>query len=167
MDSDKVIRQSKQTLVESTMQMAKLWASCRSKDPRSKVGACIYDLGSGAMFFGYNGFPKGVADYERDWRNTELAEFELRKYDLVVHAEMNAIRKALAAAADLENSFLVCSHHPCPDCMKNIIASSGIRTVYYENDTYSSFDERARFVCTEIANKLDIKLIKVETENAG
>lgn len=49
-----------------------------------------------------------------------------------VHAEMSAIFNAVNNGHNLKGKIMVCTHFPCPDCMK-YIAASGIRAVYYEN----------------------------------
>ena len=49
-----------------------------------------------------------------------------------VHAEMAAMFHAVKRGYNLTGKTIVCTHYPCPDCMK-YIAASGITTVYYEN----------------------------------
>ena len=58
-----------------------------SKDPSTKVGAVLV-RDNRIVSVGYNGFPEGVDDSEERYNNREL------KYDLVVHAEVNAIISA-------------------------------------------------------------------------
>jgi len=59
-----------------------------SKDPSTKVGAVLVDTEGRVVGTGYNGFPKGVHDDPSRYANREL------KYELVVHAEINAILTA-------------------------------------------------------------------------
>ena len=59
-----------------------------SKDPSTKVGAVLVDKEGRVVGTGYNGFPRGVDDSEERYNNREL------KYELVVHAEVNAILTA-------------------------------------------------------------------------
>lgn len=60
-----------------------------SKDPSTKVGAVIINSQSNNIIsLGYNGFPRGVGDGEDRYLNRDL------KYQLVVHAEENAIISA-------------------------------------------------------------------------
>ena len=55
-----------------------------SKDPSTKVGAVIVNENKQIVSMGYNGFPRGVRDdYRLENRET--------KYNLIVHAEANAI----------------------------------------------------------------------------
>ena len=62
--------------------------STASKDPSTKVGAVLVDAQGRVVGTGYNGFPRGVDDSEDRYNNREL------KYELVVHAEINAILTA-------------------------------------------------------------------------
>ncbi|WLA44136.1 deaminase [Bradyrhizobium elkanii] len=62
--------------------------STASKDPSTKVGAVIVRPDRTMASFGYNGFPRGIADTEERLNNREV------KYDLVVHGEINAILTA-------------------------------------------------------------------------
>lgn len=59
-----------------------------SKDPSTQVGAVLVSGDGQREFVGYNGFPRGIADTDERLNNREL------KYQMVVHAEINAILKA-------------------------------------------------------------------------
>lgn len=148
------------SLVDSLMQVVHTWATMRSKDPSTKVGACIYHADTGGLFLGYNGFPSGVPDLKDTWENRD-PEKGLTKYDLVIHAEHNAILKALKAGVDLTKCVLVCTHIPCPKCMRDVIAANKIPKVFYRSPTFNSFSERDRFVVFSIAKSLNIELVKV------
>ena len=133
--SDEVYR-SARSIPEALMRQAWWWAQDRSKDPRTKVGAVVYDLRTGASFFGYNGFNPGMPDYKEVWdcRDPEAA---INKYNFVRHAEANALTKAQQLLGNLEGCFLVVTHLPCPACMKDWVAPSGIKQVYF-NDEHDS-----------------------------
>lgn len=62
--------------------------SSASKDPSTKVGAVIVRPDRTMASFGYNGFPRGIADTEERLNDRET------KYGLVVHGEINAILTA-------------------------------------------------------------------------
>lgn len=114
---------------EYFMAMAKL-AAFRSKDPNTKVGACIVNTLNRVVGLGYNGFPLGCSDRIYPWqREGELLD---TKYPYVVHAELNAI---LNSTRDLEGCTIYVSLFPCNECAKAII-QSGIRKVVYEEDKY-------------------------------
>jgi dCMP deaminase len=92
-------------------------AAKKSKDPNTKVGALVVKNNKAVP--GYNGFPRGVIDYEYRWQRPE-------KYNWVVHAECNAI---LTARMDLEGATIYITHHsPCGECAK-IIIQAGIKRV--------------------------------------
>lgn len=99
------------------MELARV-ASTMSKDPSSKVGA-VLARGREVVALGFNGFPPGIADDER-------LHDRPAKYELVVHAEMNALLRAGASArgATLYNYRLP----PCLVCAKHVIAA-GVREV--------------------------------------
>ncbi len=148
-------------LHQSVMLVAVTWAESRSKDPSSKVGACVYDEHSGGLYLGYNGFPAGIDDESEIWENNKEGP-DINKYDLVVHAEVNAVRKALMAGVDLEGAILFCTHHPCATCMRDVIGPSGIRQIYFVTDEYRSFTPRVRKVCGYIAGSLGITITKLD-----
>jgi dCMP deaminase len=57
-----------------------------SKDPSTKVGAVLVNsFTNNIISTGFNGFPRGVLDTEERYNKREL------KYQIVVHAEENAI----------------------------------------------------------------------------
>jgi deoxycytidylate deaminase len=114
----------------SCMALAVLWAELRSKDPRTRVGACVYHPKSGGLFLGYNGFPAGVPDLKSVWEQRDRTQQQTSKYHFVVHAEINAIRKALTVFRDLSECLLYVTHYPCHACMKEVI-SAGLKTVVY------------------------------------
>jgi len=60
-----------------------------SKDPSTRVGAVLVGLDREVLSMGYNGFPRGIAD------TPERLNDRPTKYELVVHAEINAIMNAV------------------------------------------------------------------------
>jgi dCMP deaminase len=158
------ILKSKLSTEEAILAVCKLWAESRSKDPSTKVGACIYDPVSGGLFIGYNGFPVGVPDAEETWNQRETTENKLTKYELVIHAEVNAVRKALRAGVDLSTASLVCTHIPCAPCMKNVVLASGIKRVVYELDTYPSREPRESKVVGWLAKIAGVEMVRLESD---
>lgn len=148
------ILKSRDRIEDSIMSVCLMWASSRSKDPSTKVGACIYDKRSGGLFMGYNGFPAGVPDEEEIWKARSAdpnKALMLTKYDLVIHAEVNAVRKALVAGVDMASATLFTTHIPCTDCMKNVVLANDIKLVIYQHVGYQSRTSRDNFVVTELA----------------
>lgn len=133
------ILHSKCDIIISVLEVVKLWAELRSKDPSTKVGAGVYDRSTGAIYLGYNGFPETVVDSRELWDKKKGPG--LTKYDVVVHAETNALSKAMRSGCNISTSFLVCTHIPCLNCIKNEVIAKGIKHVYYESESYDSNSE--------------------------
>lgn len=117
--------------------------SIRSKDPNTQVGAVIVKNGR-IVSSGYNGMPAGYPETPEDWERPN-------KYDLVLHAEVNAI---LHSSASLEGASLYVTLSPCRECAKNVVAS-GIKTVYYSS-TRGEFKESLDYL-----NKCGVVTVKV------
>ena len=108
-----------------------LLSSMRSKDPNTKVGACIVNSEKRIVGIGYNGFPVGCDDNEFPWSRD--GEFLDTKYPYVVHAEPNAI---LNANSRTQGCTLYVSLFPCNECAKLII-QSGIKEIVFMDDKYN------------------------------
>lgn len=91
-----------------------------SKDPSTQCGAVIVDQQNRIISTGYNGFPQKIND------NPMHLVDRKKKYEKVIHAEMNAI---LFANRDLTGCTLYV--HPLPPCSRCavIIIQSGITRV--------------------------------------
>lgn len=113
-----------------------LLSSFRSKDPHTKVGACIVNTKKRIVGIGYNGFPYGCSDEKYPWENNKENKFLDTKYPYVVHAEANAI---LNSTESLDNATLYVSLFPCNECAKLII-QSGIKHIVYMDDKYKGQD---------------------------
>ena len=101
------------------LELAKLVGSW-SKDPSTKVGAVIVDSNNRIVSTGYNGFPRGIQD------STEKLLDREQKYDIIVHAEMNAI--AFANKCLKNCTLYTWPFEPCSRCAGMII-QSGIKRV--------------------------------------
>ena len=100
------------------LELAKLVGSW-SKDPSTQVGAVIVDENNRIVSVGYNGFPRGVEDNDRLFDREE-------KYDIIVHAEVNAL---MFANKSLETCTLYTwPFQPCSRCA-GLIIQSGIKRV--------------------------------------
>lgn len=95
-----------------------------SKDPSTKVGAVIVDDDNRVVSIGYNGFPKGIKDDHR-LDNRDL------KYDMVVHAEANALLFANAPTKGC--TIYTWPFQPCSRCASLIIQAGIRRVVSVEN----------------------------------
>lgn len=104
----------------------------RSKDPHTRVGACIVDPDNKILSVGYNGMPCGCPDDEYPWGNEGDALDT--KYLYVCHAELNAILNY--SGFRLKGARIYTTLFPCNECTKALI-QSGIREVIYKEDKYS------------------------------
>ena len=96
----------------------------RSKDPSTKVGACIVDKKRRIVSMGYNGFPRGCDDTPELYADRNI------KLMRTIHAEVNAI---ITARQDLDGCTLYVSPlHPCSNCAA-IIVQAGIKRVVYKS----------------------------------
>ncbi|MCH2160652.1 MAG: dCMP deaminase family protein [Phycisphaerales bacterium] len=85
-----------------------------SKDPSRGVGCVIVSPNRQIISTGFNGLPRGVDDLpERLERPT--------KYDLIVHAEMNAIIQCARNGISPIGCVLYSSFFPCVNCAIAIV----------------------------------------------
>lgn len=108
--------------------------SLRSHDQNTKVGCVIVDERHRIVSTGYNGFPCGVDDsilpsdrIKTLQVETETGMEDVTKYDVITHAEANAIA---SSRNSLVNCTLYVNLFPCNDCAKLII-TAGIKKVVY------------------------------------
>ena len=125
------MEKAKLTWDEYFMGMAKL-SALRSKDPNTKVGACIVDKDHKVVSNGYNGMPRGIDESKVSWNKGEGLD---SKYLYVCHAEFNAILNTRNGSA-LEGCTLYVTLFPCNECAKAII-QTGIKEVVYCSDKYA------------------------------
>ncbi len=92
-----------------------------SKDPSRGVGAVIVSGNKQVISTGFNGLPRGVED--RPGRLERPV-----KYDLIVHAEMNAIIQCARNGVSPIDCAIYSSFFPCVNCAIAVV-QAGIRTV--------------------------------------
>lgn len=147
-----------------------LLSAKRSKDPNTKVGACIINAKKRIIGIGYNGFPMGCDDDVFPWGSTSENGALDTKYPYVVHAEANAILNTTAQS--LDNASLYVSLFPCNDCAKLII-QSGIKRIVYMDDKYKNEDnniaarkmfDAAGVKYEKLDKKLTVEISEVSTK---
>ena len=111
-----------------------LLSAMRSKDPNTKVGACIVDSDKKVVSIGYNGMPSGCDESQLSWNKGEGLD---SKYLYVCHAEFNAILNTRQGTSALKGCTLYVSLFPCNECTKAII-QTGIKEVVYISNKYEN-----------------------------
>lgn len=109
-------------------------SSERSKDPSTRVGACIVNKDNKILSIGYNGAPIGFDDDIMPWGRE--GDYLDTKYPYVCHSELNAV---LNCSASVKDAIMYVTLFPCSECTK-IIIQSGIKEVIYLCDKYASTD---------------------------
>ncbi len=106
---------------EYYLQIAEITAK-KSKDPSSQVGCVIVDPNNKIVSTGFNGFVAGCDE-------TQMTYERPMKYNLIIHAEMNAL---MFANQSVKGCTVYVTHHPCDNCFKHLL-QAGIKQVYYKS----------------------------------
>ena len=123
--------------VERTvMAVAKVQAGM-SKDT-TQVGAVLIKRTGQIIMSGYNGPPAGLIDSDDKFVRPD-------KYKYAAHAEENLITQAARFGIATDGCIVVCTHAPCPACMRKMIAA-GIVGCIYGDGRYGGLDEGRPFV---------------------
>lgn len=112
-----------------------------SKDPSTKVGAVLVRPDRTVAAIGFNGFARGVADHDHRYADRPT------KYEMVVHAELNALLNAREAVAGY--TLYVTPLPPCSQCAAAII-QQGIKRVVMlmKKDLPSTWADKWRIAST-------------------
>jgi dCMP deaminase len=155
----------------STLLQGKAWGnkyihlakeiSTWSKDPSTKVGAIVVGCDGQILSQGFNGFPRGINDSEDRLNNRE------RKYELVVHAEMNAIYNASLNGVSLKDSTLYVYGLPiCNECAKGIIQVGIKKVVAMRPKVYNTKWDKSNKNAEAIFREAEVMyLIDIEEES--
>lgn len=138
--------------------MGEAWMKAAfSKDPNTQMGAVIIDADNQPLGSGYNGPPAAIADDSFSWCRPETPD-EFSKYDVVIHAEINAIRHS--RREHLQGATLYVTGFPCKDCMLEIIDAKISRVVYYDfqSDSGSMLRDVQREHSRRLANLANIRI---------
>lgn len=119
-----------------------------SKDPSTQVGAVIVRPDRTVVSTGFNGYPRMCND--DDYTNRE------RKYQRVVHAEMNAILSARESVHGY--TLFTWPIQPCERCMPHII-QSGIRQLVVQDMDASQRWFESAVVARGMANEAGIGVV--------
>ena len=103
-------------------------ASARSKDRRTRNGACIVTPEQRIIGVGYNGLPRGCDDSDPIYWSDDDSNPLHSRHSYVVHAEINAMLNCVVLP--LRGATIYATQFPCPKCAQAII-QSGIAHVVY------------------------------------
>ena len=94
---------------------------------KTRVGCLVWHSVLEAFVLGANIFPPGIRNTDERWQGEA-------KHRYVVHAELNALRRAVAIwGLPLGQCTLFCTMRPCLSCTREII-SCGIRAVIWRDE---------------------------------
>lgn len=133
-----------------------------SKDPSTQVGAQLVSSCNTPLGSGYNGPPSIIDDTAFSWERPSKDDPDaFNKYDIVVHAEINAIKHSLGRGFDLADSTLYVTAFPCKACMLDIADYQIGRVVYMDFRSGKGSllqNTKGREVSMEIAKLAGIKV---------
>lgn len=111
-------------------------AQMQTEAKREKVG-CVIVTPNGVILPGYNGQPAGHHTNCCENTPVEVHGFDgvmhrrMKTDATVIHAEDNAIGKAMAEGISLKGSHIFTTVSPCPNCCA-LIVNAGIAGVHYD-----------------------------------
>lgn len=112
-----------------------------SKDPNTQVGAQIVSHKNVPLGSGYNGPPRSIDDTSFSWeRPPKDNPNAFSKYDVIIHAEINAVDKAICNGyrSELPNAILYVTAMPCPKCILELSLHSINRIIYMDYQSSKS-----------------------------
>jgi dCMP deaminase len=136
--------------------------SKRSLDENTKLGCVITNDKHVVISTGYNSLPAGIKDdfwpMERE-KKILLHGFEINKYDVVTHAEANAICSAAALGVSTRDCILYCTYLPCAECAKLVI-SARIKKIIFskENPRF----EKSHVLAKEMFKQAGIEFVNID-----
>lgn len=140
------------------------FVSSFSKDPNTQMGAVVVAPGNRPLGTGYNGPPARIDDSKVNWARVAVEGHILNKYDVIIHAEINAIDHS--EKDKLKGATMYVTGIPCPPCMIDIVKSGISKVVYFpyvSKDKKSIFNKDGKHEKSiEIAKMGDVELVKFQ-----
>jgi dCMP deaminase len=128
-----------------------------SKDPSRGVGAVIVSPSRQIVATGFNGLPRGIED------RPERLERPV-KYDLICHAEMNAIIQCARNGVTPVGSTLYTSFAPCVHCTLSVIQAGIVRVVTYKAGKGDEHWEANFAKSRELLAESGVEFVELEKE---
>ena len=110
-------------------------SALRSRDPNTKVGACIVSEDNKILSIGYNGAPRKYDDDKINWNRDTTKPLTEQKYPYMCHSELNAVLNYSGSIRDLKDARVYVTLFPCNECAKLLI-QAGIKEVIYCEDKH-------------------------------
>ena len=120
------------------MDMATL-VSTKSKDRSMRCGTVLIGEGHCVVSTGYNGFPRGVDDYNEEYHKRP------EKYIWTSHDAANAIFNAARHGIKTLGSKAYLNAHPCVDCARALV-QAGIVEVTIPVRIHDPFHRQGRWL---------------------
>lgn len=133
-------------------------SALRSKDPHTRVGACIVGRDLRILSIGYNGTPRGMNDDTFPWQRD--GQWTDTKYPYVIHAERNAVLNFRGSMRELAGSTVYVTHFPCNECAKEL-AQVGVTGVVYANNPYPDSTETTAATKIFAAANISLRVVPV------
>ena len=115
------------------------FVSSKSKDRSLRCGTVLIGEGNCVLSTGYNGFPRGVDDYNEEYHKRP------EKYIWTSHDAANAIFNAARNGIKLLGSRSYANAHPCHDCARALV-QAGITEVIIPTKRADPFSRHGRWV---------------------
>lgn len=122
------------------LRSAAIWGYELSKDPARRLGAILVHSDDRQSSLGYNGLATGIPDNKENWERP-------LKYELVIHAEMNALDNRSFPAI---GGTLFCLIKPCHICLNRLANNKLSRIVWLKTNV--DFKENQEKIWWMIAN---------------
>jgi dCMP deaminase len=130
-----------------------------SKDPSTKVGSVLVRPDRTIAAVGFNGFARGVVDHEERYADRPI------KYEMVVHAELNALLNARESVAGY--TLYATPLPPCSTCAAAIIQQGVKRVVIaMKKDLPSNWAEKWKISST-MFNEAGVAICELPERKVG
>ena len=133
-----------------------LMAAARSKDYRTRNGACIASADNRIVSVGYNGLPRGCNDNDPSYWHDDDNDPVNSRHSYIVHAEINAILNCVALP--LTGATIYATQSPCTRCAQSIIQVGISRVIFLWEKPHH---DRQRLAVQKMFQDVDITLISL------
>jgi len=130
-----------------------------SKDPSRGVGCVIDNPAKQICATGFNGLPRGIADLPERLESPA-------KYDLICHAEMNAIVQCAFGGIPCSGTTLYASFSPCSHCAIAIVQAGIARVVTWKDDVIDPQWVASLSAAVDMFNEAGIEYIALNRPEA-